>query len=197
MADTHTYKFKYLWLRLIELAKSSIHESLKDEDLDPDECIDLLQIGTRIEIFLAVKHKILDCTRKWMKEFVRQGGLGYLLDALEDLTSKHTYDISETCEILECISCIKAVMNSKNGLEAMVERKECTQKLAKGLYNMVCPICRMYTINMRVDCANICLSGGCYFCFKLHKHNWNSEAKFDTPPPKKKTQQKSMKKPNW
>ncbi|XP_028397641.1 inverted formin-2-like isoform X1 [Dendronephthya gigantea] len=135
MAEVHsqTYKFKYLWLRLIKLARSSIHESLKDDDLDPDECIDLLQIGTRIEIFLAVKHKILDCSKKWMKEFIRQGGLGYLLDALEDLTSKHSYDIRETYEILECVSCIKAVMNSKNGLEAMVERKECAQKLAKAL----------------------------------------------------------------
>lgn len=134
--DTRTYKFKYLWLKLIELAKSNIYDSLKDDELEPDECIDLLQIGTRIEIFLAVKHKILDCTRKWMKEFVRQGGLGYLLDALEDLTSKRTYDISDTYEILECVACIKAVMNSKNGLEAMVERKECAQKLARGLYNI-------------------------------------------------------------
>ena len=134
MAEVKTYKFKYLWLRLIKLARSSIHDSLKDDDLDPDECIDLLQIGTRIEIFLAVRHRILHCTRKWMKEFVRQGGLGYLLDALEDLTSKHgSYDLSETCEILECVTCIKAVMNSKSGLEAMIERKECAQKLAKGL----------------------------------------------------------------
>ena len=135
MAEVYprNYKFKYLWLRLIQLAKSNVNDSLNDDDLDPDECIDLLQIGTRIEIFLAVRHKILDCTRKWMKEFVRQGGLSYLLDALEDLTSKRTFDISETLEILECVSCIKAVMNSKNGLEAMVERKECAQKLAKGL----------------------------------------------------------------
>ena len=136
--DTKTYKFKYLWLRLIQLARSNIHEALKDDDLDPDECIDLLQLGSRIEIFLAVRHRILDCTKKWMKEFVRQGGLGYLLDALEDLTSKQTYDLSEACEILECVSCIKAVMNSKNGLEAMVERKECAQKLAKGLDQTFC-----------------------------------------------------------
>ena len=136
-----TYKFKHVWQRLINLAKKSCRSSIdlsqdnNDDDLDPDECIDLLQLGSRMQIFFAVRAKILDCSKKWMKEFVRQGGLGYLFDALEDLTDKRrSYGISEACEILECVSCIKAVMNSKAGLEAMVERKECSRKLANGWY---------------------------------------------------------------
>ena len=127
-----TYKLKHIWQRLIKLSRSASIEQFTDDGLDPDECIDLLQLGSRIDIFLAVRPKILDCSKKWMKEFVKQGGLGYLLDALEDLTDQHYYDIGETCEILQCISCIKAVMNSKAGLESMIERKESVQKLAKG-----------------------------------------------------------------
>lgn len=130
-----TYKLKHLWQRLIDLSRASASvDSANDDDLNPDECIDLLQLGSRIQIFQSVRSKILSCSKKWTKEFVKQGGLGYLLDALEDLTDKRIYDISETYEIVKCVSCIKAVINSKAGLEAMVERKECTRKLAKGWY---------------------------------------------------------------
>lgn len=134
-----SYKYKHKWLKLIQVYRSNI-DKLEDkhDDLNPDECIDLLQFGSRIEIFSAVRHKIAACSRKWMKEFIRQGGLGYLLDALEDLTDKRrSYDLSETCEILQCASCVKTVVNSKHGLEALVERKESVQKLAKGLRALI------------------------------------------------------------
>ncbi|XP_046853440.1 inverted formin-2-like isoform X1 [Xenia sp. Carnegie-2017] len=130
-----SYKYKHKWLKLIQVYQSII-DKLEDkhDDLYPDECIDLLQFGSRIEIFSAVRHKIAACSRKWMKEFIRQGGLGYLLDALEDLTDKRrSYNLSETCEILQCASCVKTVVNSKHGLEALVERKESVQKLARAL----------------------------------------------------------------
>ena len=68
-----------------------------------------------------------------MLDFLRdQHGLDVLLSGLEKLSRKKSLKFIDTFILLECVACIKAIMNSQAGLDYIIEDEDFTQKLAAG-----------------------------------------------------------------
>ena len=51
-------------------------------------------------------------------------GLSALLDAIEAIGSRRVSALSDAMLLLECVSCIKTVLNSKVGIEYIIEHPE-------------------------------------------------------------------------
>lgn len=58
-------------------------------------------------------------------------GLGVLFESLERLSDRGYSSITDALLQLECILCIKAVMNSTTGLDFIINSDSYTRKLAK------------------------------------------------------------------
>ena len=55
------------------------------------------------------------------------------MDSVDTLSAKRVTNLSDAMLLLECVSCVKNVLNSKQGLEYLVEQKDYTRKLARGM----------------------------------------------------------------
>ena len=71
---------------------------------------------------------------KWLEQFLALGGLSALFDALESLGRKGFSSITDALRQLECVACVKAVMNNELGLVFIIQShaQNFVQKLAQG-----------------------------------------------------------------
>lgn len=67
-------------------------------------------------------------------EFLERDGLGVLLESLERLGARGLSSVADTFSQLQCVSCLRAVMNSQVGLEYIVQHQEYTRQLANSTY---------------------------------------------------------------
>ena len=58
--------------------------------------------------------------------------LQVLMDAVDTMSQRRVTALSDAMLLLECVSCVKHVLNSKIGLEYLIEQQEYTRKLARG-----------------------------------------------------------------
>ena len=65
-----------------------------------------------------------------MEDFLAMDGLGILFESLERLSEKGFTSISDALLQLECVLCVKAVMNSTTGLDYIINQQSYTRKLA-------------------------------------------------------------------
>ena len=65
-----------------------------------------------------------------------------LLSAIDAMGGRRVCQLADAMLLLECVSCIKALMNSKVGLEYMIQHKESIGKLVNGEY-----VCGKYISN--------------------------------------------------
>ena len=106
------------------------------EGADPELCITLLERGLN---FSGLKARLKAADQPWIEHFISLGGMTALFDALEVLGKKGFSSITDAIRQLECVGCIKAVMNNRFGLEFMIETTGETfvRKLAEGeLYDL-------------------------------------------------------------
>ena len=101
------------------------------EGADPELCITMLERGLN---FLGVKNRIRSSDQQWMEHFLSSGGLTAIFDALEVLGSRGFSSIADAIRQLECVSCVKAVMNNVYGLEFIIHSpgEKFVTKLASG-----------------------------------------------------------------
>ena len=122
-------------LKLKHVLKRKISQTLLHVDFDqcePEIAVSLLKIST-VQMFGALKKKIKKSSRDWIQGFLDANGLGVLLDCVDTLGSKRVTQLSDAMLLLECVSCIKVVMNSKLGLECLVQNGEVYgSRLVKG-----------------------------------------------------------------
>uniref|UniRef100_A0A1B6EW46 FH2 domain-containing protein n=1 Tax=Cuerna arida TaxID=1464854 RepID=A0A1B6EW46_9HEMI len=87
-----------------------------------------------------------------MLEFLECDGLGVLLESLEKLGARGFSSVADTFSQLQCVSCLRAVMNSQVGLEYIVQHREYTRQLANILmsrnnsvklqvFELLCALC--------------------------------------------------------
>ena len=71
-----------------------------------------------------------------MEQFLTLGGLSAIFDALEALGMQGFSSITDALRQLECVNCVKAVMNNKFGLEFIIAQpgEGFVKKLAQGAY---------------------------------------------------------------
>lgn len=98
-------------------------------DADPELCVKLLKTPS-LKNFSGIRPRLEKANKEWLSEFLVLGGMNCLLDSLSCLSG--TRHFSEALEQIECVRCIKAVMNSPTGLELMIQSNELTRSLIKG-----------------------------------------------------------------
>lgn len=86
-----------------------------------------------LRTFKQLKEILKTVSDDWIWEFLRSDGLGALFNALHDLGSGKT-SLADTFVQLQCVDCVKAVMDTKSGLTCMIENKDFTRKFAACKY---------------------------------------------------------------
>ena len=117
-------------LRLFQPAPVTVEtESL--EGADPELCINLFQRGVN---FIGVRDRLKAADQDWMESFLEQGGLFTLFDMLQSLKESGIDPVDAAVKVLDCVACIKAVMNSQVGLEYIIytTKKKFLNILAEG-----------------------------------------------------------------
>lgn len=100
-------------------------------DADPELCVKLLKTPS-LKNFSGIRPRIENASKKWLSEFLNLGGFDCLLDGLTSRSSENGLKFTDALEQIECVRCIKAVMNSSVGLEVMTSSNELTRSLVKG-----------------------------------------------------------------
>ena len=99
------------------------------ENSEPELCIRLLQLPT-LHNYTGLKKRIMNSDREWLQRFLELDGLDVLLESVVRLSSRGM-NLAYAYLQIEVVNCIKAVMNSKAGLEYICENEEYTRKLAE------------------------------------------------------------------
>nr|XP_006816847.1 PREDICTED: inverted formin-2-like [Saccoglossus kowalevskii] len=125
-----------LWSKIIQKASSVItHSDASNlQESGPELCIQLLRIPT-IQNYAGLKRRIASSDSEWMQEFIELDGIGVLMEVLERVSDRRLSSFSDAYLQLECIGCVKAVMNSQTGLDYIIgtrKNRSCIRKLASG-----------------------------------------------------------------
>ncbi|XP_062592916.1 inverted formin-2-like, partial [Saccostrea cucullata] len=102
------------------------------DECDGEMCVDMLRTPT-VKAFTALKRKLKKSDKAWVQGFLDCGGLDVLLDAVDVISSRRVTDLSEALKLLECVSCITKLVNSKMGLSFLVQHGSYTKRLVKAL----------------------------------------------------------------
>ncbi|KAK3105339.1 hypothetical protein FSP39_022941 [Pinctada imbricata] len=102
-------------------------------DSDPDDCVEAMKFPT-VHKFAALKKKLKNANVEWIQSFLDNGGLDVLLDCVDEVGTRRVNQLSDALLLLECVSCIKKLVNNKSGLGYLVQHGLYTQKLVKGMY---------------------------------------------------------------
>lgn len=103
------------------------------EGADPELCITLLE---RCLNFSGLKHRLLTADQAWIEQFLAIGGISAVFNALEALGQRGFTSIADALRQLECVGCVKAIMNNRFGLEFIIAMpgEGFVKKLAQGMY---------------------------------------------------------------
>ncbi|XP_076352422.1 uncharacterized protein LOC143247809 [Tachypleus tridentatus] len=85
------------------------------------------------KVYSSLRRRLEHADRQWIEVFLQSDGLALLLDSLHRLCERGYSGFLEAYTQLECVKCVRAVMDSRIGLDYIVENKEYTQKLATAL----------------------------------------------------------------
>lgn len=112
------------------LGASSHGHSL--EGADPELVITLMDRGLN---FKGLTNRLKTADQQWIETFLSLGGLSAIFDALETMGTAGFNSIADALKQLECVACVKAVMNNKFGLEFIIVQpgEGYVKKLAKGM----------------------------------------------------------------
>ena len=114
--------------------QSKILDALSHSNFDsytPEICIDFLK-SPNLKLLSSLNKKLKQNKADWNEEFLELNGSGVLLDIVDTLGQKRVTQLSDALLLLECVECIKTLMNSKMGLEYLVDHGEYLKKLVKG-----------------------------------------------------------------
>ncbi|GFR60648.1 inverted formin-2 [Elysia marginata] len=102
------------------------------DDCSPQTCV-LYSHSPSVQVYFALKNRLEKSSEAWLKEFVALGGLESLLDSLCHMVGPKFSGFSDAILQIDCLSCIRAVLNSPVGLDALVASPGGLRKLLKGV----------------------------------------------------------------
>ncbi|XP_062945557.1 inverted formin-2-like isoform X2 [Cynocephalus volans] len=102
------------------------------ENADPELCIRLLQMPSVVN-YSGLRKRLESSDGSWMVQFLEQSGLDLLLEALARLSGRSVARIADTLLQLTCISCVRAVMNSQQGIEYILSNQGYVRQLSQAL----------------------------------------------------------------
>lgn len=103
--------------------QSKLMDILSYQNVDsfsPEVCIDIMK-SPSLKFLSALNRKLKQNNKEWNGEFLDLHGSEALLDLVDTLGIKRVTQLSDAMLLLECIVCIKTLMNSKMGLRYLVE----------------------------------------------------------------------------
>ena len=83
--------------------------------------------------FSRLRNKLKSDDRRWMSGFLKHGGLEMLFEGLRSFGS-YSGNFSNLVQRLECVMCIKTVMNSQLGMQTITTSREFGGSFASGLF---------------------------------------------------------------
>ncbi|XP_064609571.1 LOW QUALITY PROTEIN: inverted formin-2-like [Liolophura sinensis] len=89
-----------------------------------------------VQVYFALRRKIEQSDDDWLDEFLRLDGLESLLDSLCHMTGKAFTNFSDAILMLDCVCCIRSVLNRQIGLEFVLQQEgegSLTRKLITAL----------------------------------------------------------------
>jgi hypothetical protein len=101
------------------------------ESAEPELCIRLLQMPSVVN-YSGLRKRLESSDGGWMVQFLEQSGLDLLLEALARLSGRGVARISDALLQLTCISCVRAVMNSQQGIEYILSNQGYVRQLSQG-----------------------------------------------------------------
>ena len=101
------------------------------KDIEPELFIKFVRIPS-LKTYTSLIKKLEQCSKKWLTEFLVLGGLTSLFEVLEKLSGRSLAKFSDAFLQLECVRCIKAVLNNVTGLEFITNDSSLTNQLVIG-----------------------------------------------------------------
>ncbi|ELT89503.1 hypothetical protein CAPTEDRAFT_33095, partial [Capitella teleta] len=88
-----------------------------------------------LSTYSNLKRKISRSSEEWILEFLKGNGLGVLLETLGKLTEKQSPRFVDAFLQLECVACVREVMNSQSGLDYIIDNPDFTRKFTSAFDN--------------------------------------------------------------
>ncbi|XP_078130469.1 inverted formin-2-like isoform X3 [Sander vitreus] len=102
------------------------------ENADPELCIRLLQVPTVVN-YSGLRRRLERSDQAWMVQFLELRGLDLLLEALERLSGRGCARISDALLQLTCVACVRAIMNSFEGLHFILDNQGYVKTMTQAL----------------------------------------------------------------
>ena len=115
------------------------------KDVSAELCVRLLSTSS-LQNFSGLKSKLQASSAQWIEDFIIYGGMEVLFHVLGRLSQTGRMALLEAFMQLECVNCIKAVMNSKQGLDSMTKNKTLVRNLAQGWLELIFQFTSIYII---------------------------------------------------
>ena len=99
--------------------------------------------------YIGLKNRLKTADQKWIEEFLDHGGLETIFDTLSALSNKGFCSLMDAVQQLECVRCIKAIMNRPFGIAYVIMvGNTFVNKLVKGT-----ELCGLYGFHMKQMCS--------------------------------------------
>lgn len=83
--------------------------------------------------FGKLKTKLSNCDSDWIEGFLDHNGLLFIFECLEALSKSGLGHFLDAVKQLECISCLRAVMNNRSGLEYIIKSDQFQKVFAEQI----------------------------------------------------------------
>lgn len=102
---------------------------------NPETCVRLLRMPS-VQNYSGLCKLISKSDRNWMIEFLDMGGLQVLFESVDRLSSKTSQatKLERTLLLLQCVKCLKAVVNSHIALEHIIRQRTYVNKISEGKF---------------------------------------------------------------
>ncbi|KAL3878299.1 hypothetical protein ACJMK2_030663 [Sinanodonta woodiana] len=115
--------------------QSKLLDAVLQQKLDECSAEYFVQIlnSPSAKIFAALRTKLRKNNQEWNQEFLELQGLDCLFNYVDVAGQRKVTQLSDALLLLECVECIKALMNSKIGMQYLVQHSTYVSKLTKAL----------------------------------------------------------------
>ena len=124
-------RMSWYWKKLAEVTWGDKTERHNLSNIEPELFIKLVRIPS-LKTYTSLIRKLEGCSKGWLTEFLELGGLTSLFEVLEKLSERSLAKFSDAFLQLECVRCIKAVLNNVAGLEFITSNSSLTNQLVIG-----------------------------------------------------------------
>ena len=105
--------------------------STLSSEVSPELCIRWLKTPS-VQNYYGLKAILEASSTEWLRAFVQHEGIEMLFEALQHLGERRRLSFADTFMQLQCVNCVRVVMNSREGLQSVIGDTKFTRFLARG-----------------------------------------------------------------